>query len=323
MNIQLSLRKVVLFTAVLAVAGSVRATTFNYNVGDVLVCFRKTSGATYDLVVDAGPVTTFTNLTAGSKIVLNPGKYTSTQLGVVGGTNNLSWTVFAYYDSSVPALQNTVFMSDPWPDAVTQPDPWARASSGSQSILISYLSSVAFAATNYVNTTNASSATASLVPESVSVTPYNSYKNAVNPPNSDFHGSFQNDPEQSTGPTFSIGGTPVRADFYQLTPYAGFPAPNGVYWGYFEFSTNGVMTYTAGLPPVTPPTIVSITRNNTTTTVTFTTGSTGTYTLQGTNDLTAAKATWPVISSISGNGGQQSLNDVTADDNKFYIISAQ
>ena len=29
------------------------------------------------------------------------------------------------------------------------------------------------------------------------------------------------------------------------------------YWGYFEFSTNGVMTYTAGWSPVTRPTIVS------------------------------------------------------------------
>jgi hypothetical protein len=313
-----------MFSAILAMAASVQATTFNYNAGDVLVCFRKTSGATYDLVVNAGPVSTFTNLTAGSKLVLNPGKYTSAQLGVVGGTNNLSWTVFAYYDASAPAASRyTVFMSDPWPDAVTQPDPWARASSSAQSVLIGWLSSAAFAATNYINTTNASSATASLVPESISISPYNSYKNAVSPPNSDFHGTFQNDPEQSTGPTFSTGGTPVRADFYQLIPYAGFPAPNGVYWGYFEFSTTGVMTYTAGLPPVTPPTIVSITRNSSTTTVAFTTGSTGTYTLRGTNDLTAAKATWPVINSIGGNGGQQSLSDVTADGSKFYIISAQ
>jgi len=315
-----------LFSIILAAGNSARATTFNYNVGDVLICFRKSSGGTYDLVVNAGPVSTFTNLPIGNQLTLNPGKYTANQLRVAGGTNNMSWTVFAYYDASAgPALQNTVYMSDPWPDSTTQPDPWARASSSSQSILISYLASVANGAVNYVNTTNASSSTASLVPESVSTTPNNSYKNAINPPNSDFHGTFQNDPEQSTGPNFTSGSTPVRADFYQLTPYAGFPAPNGVYLGYFEFATNGVMTYTSGPPPVTAPVIISVTRNNgtSTTTVTFTTGSTGTYTLRGTNNLAAPKSTWPVINSTPGNGGQQSLSDVTASGNKFYIISAQ
>jgi len=309
---------------ILTAAGSARATTFAYSPGDVLLCFRKSNGGTYDLVVDAGPVSTFTNLAPGSKLVLNPAKYTAGQLGVLGGTNNLSWTVFAYYDASAPpAWQNTVYMSDPWPDAVTQPDPWARASASSQSVLISYLASVLNGATNYVNTTNASSATASLVPESVSTTPYNSYKNAINPPNADFHGTFQADPEQSTGPTFTGGGVPVRADFYQLTPYAGFPAPNGVYWGYFEFATNGVMTYTAGSPPVSPAVIVSITRVGNTTTVTFNSGAGGTYTLRGSSDLAAPVATWSVISSTPGNGGQQSLNDVTTSGQMFYTISAQ
>lgn len=310
----------------LVAAGSspVLATVFNYNSGDVLICFRQSGGGTYDLVVDAGPVSAFTNLAIGSKIVVNPTYYTGTQLGKLG-TNNISWTAFAYFDSNVPAgLTNAIFMSDPWPDSTTQPDPWARASATAQSLTIGHLKAIGLAATNYVNTTNISSSTASFVPESVATPPYESYLSALGA-NLDFHGTFQGVPEQNTGANFTTGGTPVRADFYELMPYSGFPAPNGVYWGYFELSTNGVMTYTAGPAPtvLVEPTIVSITRIGTTSTISFTTGSSGTYTLYGTNNLAAPMANWPAINSTPGNGSQQSLQDVTTGGSKFYRVGAQ
>ena len=94
---------------------------------------------------------------------------------------------------------------------------------------------------------------------------------------------------------------------------------------YFEFSTNGVMTYiaypTSGT--ITAPTIVSITRSGTTNTITFITGATGIYTLLGTNNLTAPQSTWPPISSVPGNDSQQSLTDVNTNGTGFYIIRAQ
>ena len=74
------------------------------------------------------------------------------------------------------------------------------------------------------------------------------------------------------------------------------------------------------------PAIVSFIRtSNTTNTITFTTGSIGTYTLRGTNSagLSTARTNWPAISSVSGNGSSQSLSDVTAAGNKFYVITAQ
>jgi hypothetical protein len=60
MNIKLSLNKVALFSAFVVMAGSAQA-QFTYNSGDVLVCFRNVASPKYDLVVDAGPVSTFTN----------------------------------------------------------------------------------------------------------------------------------------------------------------------------------------------------------------------------------------------------------------------
>ena len=313
-----------LSSVILALAGSAQATTFNFNSGDLLICFRQTGGGTYDLVVDAGPVTTFTNLAVGQNITISPTYYTSTQLAKLG-INNISWTAFAYFTTNVAnGLTNTVFMSDPWPDAVTQPDPWTRAPAVNNAGLISYLSTVGNTAAAYVNTTNASTATASLVPENISTPPFNSYLSALGA-NLDFHGYFQADPEQSTGPTFTTGATPTRADFYELAPYAGFPGPNGVFWGFFELATNGVMTYTAGPPSltVTPPTIVSIIHSGTTNTITFTTGLSGTYTLLGASNLTVPRASWTVLGSIPGNGSPQSLTHVTAGPAMFYLISGQ
>ena len=63
--------------------------------------------------------------------------------------------------------------------------------------------------------------------------------------------------EQSTPASFTTAGQPVRADFYQLLSVSnGLPAK---YLGYFELSTNGVLTYTAGPSPtiLTAPQIVS------------------------------------------------------------------
>ena len=76
MNIKLSLHKVALFSAVVVLAGSAQA-QFTYNSGDVLVCFRNVASPTYDLIVDAGPVLTFTNMAIGSKKAIT---YSASQL---------------------------------------------------------------------------------------------------------------------------------------------------------------------------------------------------------------------------------------------------
>jgi hypothetical protein len=129
--------------------------------------------------------------------------------------------------------------------------------------------------------------------------------------------------EQTTPGNFSTSGQPVRADFYQLLSRSG-TANNtpGKYLGYFEFSTNGVMTYNAG--PVCP-TIKTVTRKQTTNTITFTTVPGWTYSLFATNNLTAPKSTWPAVpgsSSFFTNGTPQSLNDVTPNNSRFYFIKA-
>src|SRR5579859_1339643 len=73
-------------------------TLTSYAVGDVLVCFRKTSLSGNDLVVDAGQIGTYTNTTVNQHIPITA--FTGTQLGLVG-TNSIDFSAFTWFDDSV------------------------------------------------------------------------------------------------------------------------------------------------------------------------------------------------------------------------------
>jgi hypothetical protein len=191
-------------------------------------------------------------------------------------------------------------------------------------LTISKLGAIAAGAVNNANYSTTNTSTAVLESES-----YNNNNNAVSyyiglGSTLDFGKTFQAQPDLHTPSNFTTGGVPVRADLYWLAPASG--KPDAKFLGYFELSTNGMMTYTAyPSATVATPVIQHFTRHLHTNTVTFTTGSIGTYTLRGTNcaGLRAAKTNWPAISSVPGNGSPQSLFDVTTVSNKFYVITAQ
>jgi hypothetical protein len=142
----------------------------------------------------------------------------------------------------------------------------------------------------------------------------------------DFNGTFTYSFEKYTPANFVTAGNPVRADFYWSYPVLLHTTAAAKYLGYFELTTNGVMTYTAyPSATVAAPVITLFTRANTISTIKFTTGSSGTYTLRGTNSagLAVARTNWPAISSVSGNGSLNTLTDTNSSPNKFYIITAQ
>jgi hypothetical protein len=321
----LSPGKVFYAGVLMVLAVSVQAQTFSYNVGDLLIGFRQTAGGTYDLVINAGPVSTFTNLVTGGKIVITS-LAGSLLKSAFTTTNGLSWSAFACYDASVPSQKNTLFMSRPRADVNTQSDPWVRASTTSQGTVISKVNGVGTGAYNIGSglAAGANNTPAALVEnESYGVAPTYSYNFMLGTslrwgtPN----GGFQGIPEQNTPDTFTTAGQLVRSDFYWLVPGSGA----GTYLGYFDFNTNGVLTYTAGPSAsiLVPPAIVSIVRTNTTTTVSFTTGSSGTYSLLATNNLAAAHTSWPAVGSVPGNGLTNSISETNASSQRFYLISAQ
>jgi hypothetical protein len=319
-------KKIGLATLIVVIAASATwagdfSGQYSFTSGDVMLCFRKNGGAN-DLVVDVGSVTNYINLAANQRYVIT--NYTGVQLGYVG-TNAASWSAFTYLDD------NTIFMSKARSSLNTQTSPWVAQTAAAQGLLYNNISTIppgAYDNRNYkpqntiraVVEVDSSEANLSSYPDG------QSYHSTIDPGSAGdftFGGTFAGNPEITTAANFTTAGAVVRSDFYQIPPSDSGGAVQ--FLGYFEFSTNGVMTYVAypSSGTITAPTIISITRTGTTNTITFTTGPTGTYTLLGTNILTAPKATWPPISSVAGNNAQQSLTDVNTNGTGFYMISAQ
>jgi hypothetical protein len=300
-------------------------TLSSYAVGDVLVCFR--NGGANDLVVDAGPISTFTNASPNQRISIN--QYTGGQLAYVS-TNAVSWSAFTWFDNS--ASPNwTLFVTKARTSLDVQTTPWQDKSSYSQSYPAGRMATIPLGAADeaaYIPSgafSTLNMATAVLEGDiSAGNSDYKtgqSYRDALlGSYGGYFNGTFEGNPENTTRANFTTKGMVVRSDFYQLTPTSGYGL--GKFLGYFEFSPNGTMTYVAY--PTGVPVIKSISRSGNTTTISYTTGTYGTYTLLGTNDLTAPIATWPVIATLStGDTLVHTATDTTTDNSRFYIITAQ
>ena len=207
-------------------------------------------------------------------------------------------------------------------DLATQTTAWDRRSTagqGNTAAKISGIGDYAVAYGNSLPTGANNTSTGIITPAAPSQFAYGSYVGA----SGDFLGTFPGSVEAITASDFTTAGQSIRADFYQLLPGTG----PGTYLGYFEFKTDGTMTYTAASPDVVvipAPSIVSIDRTGTTNTITFTTVIGGNYTLRYSDDINTAVSGWtPLGSAIPGDGSNKSVSDITAGDHRFYVISAQ
>jgi len=299
-------------------AGELCAGTLtNYAAGDVLICFRKGGN---DMVVDAGPLSTFTNATPGQRISIS--QYTSTQLHDVG-TNAVNWSAFTWLGD------NSLYVTRARSDINVQSNPWqARSSSAQQGTALRMATIPPGALDEFNLLVYAESIPAAVVEEDVSSGNPNytdgvSYHEALAGSfGGNFNGTFVGNPENTTLANFTTSGTVVRSDFYQLTPTTGFAL--GKLLGYFEFAPNGTMTYVAY--PLTVPAITSLSHSGTSTTINYTTGLYGTYTLRGTNSLVSGTSmtNWPAISILtSGDTAIHSTSFGDTDTAKYYIITAQ
>jgi hypothetical protein len=301
-------------------AGELWATTLtSYAIGDVLICFRKSAGGGNDLVVDAGPVSTFTNASPNQRITIS--QFDGSQLALVG-TNSVNWSAFTWFDGTV-SPNWTLFATKARSSVNTQTTPPQAGNSGQQQLATTDMTPVPAGAANKRTFKPQNTDTAVVEPDdSSSYTDGQSYSTSVGP-NSDFNGDYQGGNVEGTTPgNFTTSGRVVRSDFYRLTPTGGFAL--GKFLGYFEFNTNGVMTYVAY--PISVPVIKSISRSGTTSTINYTTGLYGTYTLRGTNSagLLTPRNTWPAIATLtSGDTVIHNIPDTTADNNRFYTITAQ
>jgi len=303
-------------------AGSLYAnnTLTNYAVGDVLICFQ---GGGKDLVVDAGPISTFLGYgTNTSHPIL---AYTTTQVNTPAGPgiDGIQWSAFTW------KADNTLYMTKPRSDVNTPTTPWHSESGNLQNNVVLRMVTIPPGAANNRTWKTQSTDTAIIEPSKSSGNPQYklggvSYTEALaGSYQSDWNGTFQGNPEniELTG-VFSGSGTVMRSDFYQLTPTEG--VSNGIFLGYFELADNGSMTYVAYPPTV--PVINSITRTGNSTTITYTTGLYGTYTLLGSGDIATSLGSWTPVSGVSLLGGDSATHSVTFTDingTKFYTIKAQ
>ena len=306
---------IALLTSV-AASGVWAGTLANYAVGDVLLCFRNGDN---DMVVDVEQsLSTLTNATPNQRISITG--YTGTQLGEVG-INGVSWSAFTWLSD------NTLFVTKARTSLDEQARPCLAQSSSVQANTVGRMALILPGALEELDLAiNINSTATTVIEEDSSAINYTdgySYHNALaGAYGGQFNGTFVGDPENTTLNNFTTSGKVVRSDFYQMTPTGSYAL--GKWLGYFELSPDGAMTYVAY--PSTTPAIASITCSGGSITVTYTTGLYGTYTLRGTNSLTfgTAMTNWPVITTlISGDTAPHTITDTTADDIKFYTITAQ
>jgi hypothetical protein len=305
-----------------------------YNSDDVLVCFRNVATPANDLIVDAGPVSNFTNLPVGGTITIN-----TAQLSYVG-TNNVAWCACAAFEN-YPSSDDA-WLTKPRASLGTQTTPFNGGSPNYMKIIAGDIdgglasdaaysypaSDLPYNSDSVVVEAEANHTTPGQVTGDCYFSWVESSTLVVTDP-----GTFRGDApipggvvEQITPASFSTGGKPVRSDFYQLLSRSGTAnGTPGTYLGYFEFATNGVLTYTAGpsAVAVTAPTITGFSRVGTTNVITFTTVAGGTYNLIGTNSLAVNSTNWPVIgSSVAGDGSPKSITNVAPDALNFYRVTA-
>lgn len=330
---------------------------FNYTPkGDVIVCFRRPSNPSYDVVADFSNVLSFVRLPVGS--VTNINVYTPNNLkDAYTNLTSIQWSVLATFPltsvwSNYPPA--TIWFTVPRSDPATQTTPPARTSKNFNSTIRTPILSAggyggggAVYVSSHVDAGSTNSdndfqvvlePVAGNDPEGLFTTYV--YSGIVEDPSddtiADFGGQLGFSVENTTGAPFSSA---VVSDFYQsvpaevgsVDPISGTTNGNAVYLGYFTMNTDGTMSFTRQTNSVTtppsppPPPVLSITRSGITSTISFTTTNGATYTLLYTNSagIKQPESTWPTnTTTVTGDGTTKSFNDTTTDPNRVYGVSA-
>ena len=316
----------------LAFAELGNAQFFTASKGDLLTGFRKTSGGTYELVVNIGNVTNFIAVTPGTTIAVS--NFTPTQLSAAfSWYNNLQWSVSAAFAGSSAWMgfpASTIWSTVARANIITQSEPPLRASVGIQQPAKNRVYGAGSGANTIsvgVGSTNANN-NVDLVRESVG--DGNALTAFIGDPSDatlgDFQGNWYN-VENVTPASFTAA---QRSDLYQscpdgtTDPITGRTTGSAYFIGYFELSPGGTLTFTrASVGPPAP--VLTIQRAGNDSTISFLTTSGATYTLFSTNasGLTSPIANWASsTTNLSGDGLIHSFTDTTTEADRVYSVGA-
>jgi hypothetical protein len=318
------------------------AQPFLYKDNDLLVGFRKTGTfqANYELVIDIGQGTNFTQLSAGTTVKVP--NFSPMQLSdAFPNTNlsNLNWSVLGNPRVSLAGYPaSTLWITVPRTNLAVQSVAPARLFKSLQQQTSTQISSVFAGAATISSTIGTSNLdnTASLVREPINndsdLTAFiGSQQDSTA---STLHDTWPVNVEINTGNSFSSA---VRSDLYEvrpigaLDPHTGLTNGAAYFVGYFEFKFDGTMAFTRATtnssPPSPPPApMLAIGRSAGTTTISVVTTNGATYSLHYTSSaaLSTPVSSWAVLpTTITGDGTTKVFTDTTTDTERVYRVTAR
>jgi|GEM_PF-694611 len=324
MKTKLSIKQAILITSLMTAALGAQAQTFSYTEGrgtvsDVLVGFRNATNATsknYSVIVDAGSISTLTGLSTGQSVTV----YNGTNLATYLNTAGIGWSVLAGNRSGL------VYVTRPRASYYTQTPAWpVNSTPGNFAVEVD---NIGDNAVNIAYGANPNNATSPFNTGNVVVEPF--YGDAQQAPYFNSYAYVMSDSGVSGNPDgrfwggsieqVSSGATATRSDFYAIT------SSSSTHLGYFEWSTNSVLTYTAG-PSAAPAPQLSIANNHDGSfSISFPSVSGINYALISTNlgGLTAPLSTWPATGDVvAGDGTIKSFINFPAGDATVYSVKLQ
>lgn len=317
------------------------AQPFVYKDNDLLLGFRKTGTfqANYELVIDIGQGTNYTQLSAGSSVTVP--NFSPLQLSDAFPTtnlNNLNWSVLGNPRVSLAGYPaSTLWVTVPRTNVAVQSKPPARLFKSLQQQTATQIASIfagAAAISSTIGTANQDN-TATLVREPINndsdLTAFISSQQDATA--STLHDTWPANVEINTGSGFSGS---VRSDLYEvrpigpLDPHTGLTNGLAYFVGYFDFKPDGSMSFTRAstnsVPPAPPPPALSLSRSAGTTTISLATTNGATYSLYYTTSsgLGSPVSGWSLFPTrITGDGTTKVFTDTTADAERFYRVQAK
>lgn len=297
-----------------------RAQSFTYSNCDLVAGFRLIGGAS-DLVVDLGQVAKFENLAPRSVTTIT--NLTATQLANALPTlDGVSWSVAAALRGnphySYP-LQ-TIWVTSPRPDIDTPGTVWQNASQGTLGGAASQIDAIGFDASVYGN---GQPAGPNNTPTGILVPPSSQYAYSyLMGTHQNYDGTFQGIVENTTPIDFDTASVPSRSVLYRLVPDT-YPHGPGTLIGFFDFTPDGTLTFTAG-PPPEQTTISNVSHQGTLITISFPTVNLVGYRLRFTDSagLSTPISNWTIGSNLIGDGAALSLQDTNSTSSRFYAVEA-
>jgi hypothetical protein len=296
-----------------SLAAPARAASFTYNPGDLTLGFRETGSP--DLVVDIGSPVLYDAVPAGTTIAVTN---LSTALNYAySSVDGVNWAVTgAWRTGATNYPLETLWATAARSDVGTQSPAWSSSDEYAQANPASQIASIGYNAAAYS-----------------SIQPANPTNNIATPliedPDNKFDGDlgglFQGNVENTTPFDFDSGEPLSISDLYELQPAPLNGSGAGKWVGYFSFTPDGNVTFTAATVGPPAPTITSVVRNGNITTVSFTTSANHTYGLlvTGLSGLQTPRSTWVATgASITGTGSVLSLQDTNSTSASFYVVTA-